>query len=95
MKDKLGPLGTSNREGAKRSTSIRIEKERAIKSLAENEARMKSIFVSAPIGIGTMKDRVFQFVNERMTEIVGYTIEELIGIRNQKFYMKARKNTKE
>ena len=85
MKDKLARLGPAIERELKEA-KIRIEKENAIKSLAENEARMKSIFVSAPIGIGTMKDRVFQFVNERMTEIVGYTIEELIGKKSEILY---------
>ncbi len=88
MKDKLARLGPAVERELKEA-QVRIEKERAIKSLAENEARMKSIFVSAPIGIGTMKDRVLQFVNERMTEIVGYTKEELIGISTELLYESA------
>ncbi len=40
---------------------------------------LKSVFKSAPTGIGVAIDRVFQKVNERFCEIVGYMEDELIG----------------
>jgi len=43
------------------------------------EALLQSIFKSAPVGIGLVVNRVFQWTNERMTEITGYTSAELKG----------------
>lgn len=48
-------------------------------ALQESEARLKSIFKSASIGIGLVVDRVFLQVNEMFCEITGYTAEEIIG----------------
>ena len=85
MKDKLARLGPAVERELKEA-KVRLEREKAIKLLAESEARMKSIFVSAPTGIGVMKDRVFQFANDRMAEIVGYPKEELIGRKSRFLY---------
>jgi len=48
------------------------------KIIAESEAKLKSIFRASPIGIGVVKNRIFEFVNHRFTEICGYSAEELI-----------------
>ncbi len=48
-------------------------------ALRNREAELKGIFKAAPIGIGTVIDRVFQSVNDRFCEMLGYTREELIG----------------
>ncbi len=85
MKDKLARLGPAVERELKDS-KIRIERQKAIQSLAESEARIKSIFVSVPIGIGTINDRIFQIVNDRMCEMVGYTKEELIGSSSSILY---------
>jgi len=62
------------------SASLEItERKRAEKALRASEARMKSIFGAAPIGIGLVSDRVFLDVNERFCEIVGYGKDELVG----------------
>jgi PAS domain S-box-containing protein len=43
------------------------------------EALLQSIFRSAPVGIGLVVNRVFQWTNKRMAEITGYTSAELKG----------------
>ena len=48
-------------------------------ALRESEARMKSIFQAAPIGIGLNVDRIILDANDRLCNIVGYSREELIG----------------
>ena len=48
-------------------------------ALQESEARMKSIFLAAPIGIGVVSGRTLLDVNDRLCELVGYSRDELIG----------------
>lgn len=51
----------------------------AEKALRENESQIKSIFKSAPIGIGVVINRTIKQVNFRLCEISGYCAEELEG----------------
>ncbi len=48
-------------------------------ALRESEARMKSIFQAAPIGIGLTSKRVIVDANEQLCKIVGYSRDEVIG----------------
>ncbi|MCB9455952.1 MAG: PAS domain S-box protein [Anaerolineaceae bacterium] len=48
-------------------------------ALQEREATMQSILRSAPIGIGLLKQRVFEWINDSFCQQTGYTREELIG----------------
>jgi PAS domain S-box-containing protein len=45
----------------------------------ESEARINSIFRSAPVGIGLINNRIIQKVNERFCDITGYAEEEVLG----------------
>jgi len=56
------------------------------RNLRESEARMKSIFRAAPIGIGLVADRELLEVNERLTGILGYSREELVGQNSRILY---------
>ena len=47
--------------------------------LLQSEARSRSIFRSAPLGIGMLVNRVFVEVNEAFTAMTGYGTEELLG----------------
>ena len=55
------------------------ERKQANKALSESEARMKSIFRAAPIGIGLVSERVLLEVNDKLCKLVGYSRDELIG----------------
>ncbi len=45
----------------------------------EREAKLESIFRSAPIGIGMVVNRIIQEVNHTLCQMSGYTRDELIG----------------
>lgn len=51
-----------------------------------SEARLQSILNSAPIGIGVVRQRVIQEVNDRVCGISGYEKEELLGRSVRIFY---------
>ena len=48
-------------------------------ALRLSEASVSSIFRAAPIGIGVVSDRILTRVNDRLSEITGYSPEELVG----------------
>jgi PAS domain S-box-containing protein len=45
----------------------------------ESEAYMEAILNAAPVGIGLVKNRVFGWVSHRMSEMLGYSADELVG----------------
>jgi len=55
------------------------ERKRVEEALRAEEAKMRSIFQAAPVGIGLVSNRVLMDVNDRLCEIVGYAKDELIG----------------
>jgi len=56
-----------------------LNRKRAEEALWESEARLKSIFRVAPVGIGLVSDRVLLNVNDRVCEMTGYSRDELVG----------------
>ncbi len=48
-------------------------------ALKKSEARLQSIFKTAPIGICFLKERVLQYTNRAFREMTGYSSEELVG----------------
>ena len=56
-----------------------IARERAVEELGRRQAKMDGIFRTAPIGIGTVVDRVLTEVNERLCRITGYAADEMLG----------------
>lgn len=55
------------------------ERKKADEALKISEAKMRSIFKSAPIGIGLVVNRVLLEVNEQLCSMVQLSNEELIG----------------
>ena len=62
------------------------ERIRSNNIIKEQEEYVKSIFSSAPIGIGVVINRVFNKVNLKLCEMTGYTQEELIGKSSKILY---------
>ncbi|MBD3235058.1 MAG: PAS domain S-box protein, partial [candidate division Zixibacteria bacterium] len=48
-------------------------------ALKRSEATLQGILQAAPVGIGLLYNRTFDWVNEGFTELTGYTAEELKG----------------
>ncbi len=53
-------------------------RKRSMASLKKREATLNSIFKAAPTGIGVVMDRKFKRINPRLTEMTGYSAEELL-----------------
>lgn len=51
----------------------------ADKALRDSKTRISSILRTAPVGIGSLVNRVFQEVNEAFISMTGYVAEELVG----------------
>ena len=51
----------------------------AQEALRKNEALLQSILQAAPIGVGMVHDRVLAWVNDGMTQMTGYAVDELKG----------------
>jgi len=63
-----------------------VERRMVEQSLKESENTLNSLFNSAPIGICLLKNRVFQWLNPKLAEIVGYEQQELIGKETKILY---------
>ncbi len=55
------------------------ERKRAEVTLRESEARLRSIFLAAPVGIGMLADGVIRQANDRLCQMTGYAYEALVG----------------
>jgi PAS domain S-box-containing protein len=54
-------------------------RQEAEEALRQSEATLKTILRASPTAIGLVKNRVIQWVNEKMMQISEYTHEELLG----------------
>lgn len=55
------------------------ERKQAEEALRASEARLRSIFGAAPVGIGLVSNRIILDANDRLCEMTGYSRDELIG----------------
>ncbi|MDX2494832.1 MAG: PAS domain S-box protein [Desulfuromusa sp.] len=55
-------------------------------ALQYSEAKLNSILRSAPIGIGQVTNRKINFANENFAQMLGYSVQELIGNNSQMVY---------
>ncbi|SES62979.1 PAS domain S-box-containing protein [Methanococcoides vulcani] len=62
------------------------EKNNYEKEIKEKEAKIRSVFLATPIGIGVVWDRAFRDVNDNMCELVGYSREEIVGVNSRFLY---------
>ena len=62
------------------------ERKRAEAALRESENLLSSIFRAAPTGIGVVSNRFLVAVNDRISEMTGYTQAELIGQSSRMLY---------
>ena len=72
--------------GAIESIRDITESKMAEKALLESQNTLQSLFAAAPVGICLLKNRTFQWVNNKMADILGYTEEELIGQNTRMLY---------
>lgn len=54
--------------------------------IQEREALLQTILSATPAGIAHIKNRVFQWVNKEMLNMLGYSEDELIGDNERKLY---------
>jgi PAS domain S-box-containing protein len=62
------------------------EQKEAMLRIAESESRLGSIFKAAPVGIGLTVNRIIIEVNDRISQMTGYSHNELIGQSAQLLY---------
>jgi two-component system cell cycle sensor histidine kinase/response regulator CckA len=71
-------------EGINRDVSERVQAEEALRL---QEAELASIFRSTPIGIGKNVERIITEANPGLCKMLGYTVEELIGMPTRELYL--------
>ena len=69
-------------------------KKLAEKDIQEKEETLRGILSAAPIGINLMKERAIVWCNYNMTEITGYSEEELVGKNTRQLYATAEEYEK-
>ncbi|MBW1792809.1 MAG: PAS domain S-box protein, partial [Deltaproteobacteria bacterium] len=64
-----------------------MDRDQIVSESIGKEALLQSIFRSAPIGIGLVVNRTFQWTNDRLSEMCGYTADELKGQTARMLYI--------
>ncbi|MDD2709625.1 MAG: response regulator [Verrucomicrobiae bacterium] len=61
-------------------------RKRAGRDVWQNEAVLRSIFASAPSGIALVRNRMVKKFNDKLCEITGYEVDEVMGKSSRIFY---------
>ncbi len=56
------------------------------RKLEASHSKLNSILTAAPIGIGQVQNRIFQWLSPRFLEMIGYPENELIGVSSRVIY---------
>jgi PAS domain S-box-containing protein len=62
------------------------EQKEAEEKIAESKQELQTILSTSPIGIGLIKNRIVEWVNESLCRLSGYTIAEIKGKTSRHFY---------
>jgi len=62
------------------------KRKKAERQVIESEQSLRAILAASPIGIGRIRGRVFEWVNEAMCDITGYSVDELTGRHSRILY---------
>ncbi len=65
----------------------KVRNQRTEESVRESEAALQSIFRASPVGIGMVVDRVIIRANERLCDMLGYSLEELLEQSAEMLYI--------
>jgi PAS domain S-box-containing protein len=89
MLETLGGMISRYLDHRKADVENRIKHEQILEinhQLAQKEHFLNNIILAAPIGIILVKDRVIQYVNDRVSQSTLYSRDELIGLHASKLY---------
>jgi len=62
------------------------ERKEMERRLQQSEAKMQSLYHAVPIGLAVLKDRVLLAANERLAEITGYSVDDLLAHSSRFLY---------
>ncbi len=51
--------------------------------LRESQATLRTVLQAVPIGIGLARNRIFDWINERLSLMTGYSTADLMGAKRQ------------
>ena len=63
------------------------ERKQAEEALRESEEKYRNVVERANDGIGVGQDQILRYVNPRLAQMLGYSVEELIGSRFADFFI--------
>jgi len=81
------PIILDNRVSCLLGTAVDITaRKRAEQALRNSEASLESILKAAPVGIGVANNRIFTYVSDQLSSLVGYSRSELLGNSTRVLY---------
>ncbi len=69
------------------SVALALAQRQAQETIKQNKNKLESIFRAAPIGIGVVTNRILTDVNAHISEMTGYSYNELIGSNARMLYL--------